>query len=124
MIGTIFDLSINKGTTSTDFGYIMCLKAAGVIVDRRIATTIEELKQGTKIAVTGVGIFANDVARSVLCLAALLGVTDEYILVTETGLTLRGRFTITTIDYTGMLCGLPTYHVTLQSDGKVEVIEK
>ncbi|MEZ5709000.1 MAG: phage tail protein [Blastomonas sp.] len=71
------------------------------------------------VSVAAAGLFLGSVAEGRIKTHALAGTIDDYELSFESGETLRGRFLVVRLDYSGDYNGERNYTLALESSGQV-----
>ncbi|MBL4802641.1 MAG: phage major tail protein, TP901-1 family [Emcibacter sp.] len=71
------------------------------------------------VAISGSGIFIDDVSQLDVQAKALASSIDNYQIAFESGATFEGNFQITSLEYSGEYNGERTYSLSLESSGAV-----
>ncbi len=127
--GSAFLLKIGDGTAMPVYATVAGLRTTQLsIAGEQVTITNKdsggwrELLSGAgtrSVSVAGSGVFTGSAAEARLKANALAGTLDDYQLSFESGETMRGRFLLTKLDYSGDFNGERAYTVALESSGPV-----
>jgi TP901-1 family phage major tail protein len=127
--GSAFLLKVGDGTATPVYSTVAGLRTTQLsIAGEQVAITNKdsggwrELLSGAgtrSVSVAGSGVFTGSAAEARLKANALAGTLDDYQLSFESGETMRGRFLLTKLDYSGDFNGERAYTVALESSGPV-----
>jgi TP901-1 family phage major tail protein len=127
--GSAFLLKIGDGTATPVYATVAGLRTTQLsIAGEQVTITNKdsggwrELLSGAgtrSVSVAGSGVFTGSAAEARLKANALAGTLDDYQLSFESGETMRGRFLLTKLDYSGDFNGERAYAVALESSGPV-----
>src|SRR3954471_17254761 len=127
--GSAFLLKVGDGAEPPAFATVAGLRTTQMSVNGEPVNVTSkdsggwrELLSGAgvrSVSVAGSGIFTGSAAETRLKSNALAGLIDDYELSFESGETLRGRFLISRLDYSGDYNGERNYSLSLESSGPV-----
>lgn len=127
--GSAFLLKVGDGTDTPVYSTVAGLRTTQLsIAGEQVAITNKdsggwrELLSGAgtrSVSVAGSGVFTGSAAEARLKANALAGTLDDYQLSFESGETMRGRFLLTKLDYSGDFNGERAYTLSLESSGPV-----
>lgn len=127
--GRAFLLKVGDGQSSPTFTTVAGLRTTMLsIAGETVAITNKdsggwrELLSGAgtrSVSVAGSGVFTGSQAEARLKGNALAGTLDDYQLSFEGGDSLRGRFLLTKLEYSGDFNGERSYTLALESSGQV-----
>lgn len=127
--GSAFLLKVGDGTDTPVYSTVAGLRTTQLsIAGEQVTITNKdsggwrELLSGAgtrSVSVAGSGVFTGSAAEARLKANALAGRLDDYQLSFESGETMRGRFLLTKLDYSGDFNGERAYTLALESSGPV-----
>jgi TP901-1 family phage major tail protein len=127
--GSAFLLKVGNGGEPSVFATVagmrttqMSVNGEAVNVTSKDSGGWRELLSGAgvrSVSVAASGIFTGSAAEVRVKTNALAGLIDDYELSFESGETLRGRFLVTRLDYSGDYNGERNYALSLESSGPV-----
>lgn len=127
--GSAFLLKVGNGAEPPVFATVagmrttqMSVNGEAVNVTSKDSGGWRELLSGAgvrSVSVAASGIFTGSAAEVRVKTNALAGLVDDYELSFESGETLRGRFLVTRLDYSGDYNGERNYALSLESSGPV-----
>jgi TP901-1 family phage major tail protein len=130
--GSAFLLKVGNGAEPTVFATVagmrttqMSVNGEAVNVTSKDSGGWRELLSGAgvrSVSVAASGIFTGSAAETRVKTNALAGLVDDYELSFESGETLRGRFLVTRLDYSGDYDGERNYALSLESSGPVAAL--
>ena len=130
--GSAFLLKVGNGAEPPVFATVagmrttqMSVNGEAVNVTSKDSGGWRELLSGAgvrSVSVAASGIFTGSSAELRVKSNALAGETDDYELSFESGETLRGRFLVTRLDYSGDYNGERNYALSLESSGPVTAL--
>jgi TP901-1 family phage major tail protein len=127
--GSAFLLKVGNGAAPPVYATVagmrttqMSVNGEAVNVTSKDSDGWRELLSGAgvrSVSVAASGIFTGSAAETRIKTNALAGLVDDYELSFESGETLRGRFLVTRLDYSGDYNGERNYALSLESSGAV-----
>lgn len=127
--GSAFLLKVGNGASTPVYSTVAGLRTTQlsingdpVVITNKGSGGWRELLSGAgvrSVSVSGAGVFTGSAAETRLKGNALSGQIDDYELDFESGDSLRGRFLVSRLDYSGDFNGERTYTLALESSGEV-----
>ncbi|HEY0147563.1 MAG TPA: phage major tail protein, TP901-1 family [Allosphingosinicella sp.] len=130
--GSAFLLKIGNGAEPTVYATVAGMRTTQLSVNGEPVNVTtkdsggwRELLSGAgvrSVSVSASGIFTGSAAELRVKANALGGLLDDYELSFESGETMRGRFLVTRLDYSGDYNGERNYALSLESSGAVAAV--
>ena len=127
--GSAFLLKVGNGAQPPVFATVAGMRTTQISVNGEAVNVTSkdsggwrELLSGAgvrSVSVAASGIFTGSAAEVRVKTNALAGLVDDYELSFESGESLRGRFLVTRLDYSGDYNGERNYALSLESSGPV-----